>query len=42
MVVYGEGTGLAQYYAGTVDGKNKPKRNMMATKKKKCKKKTKK
>lgn len=27
MQSYGEGTGLAQYYAGTIDGKSKPKSN---------------
>ena len=30
-----QATGLAQYYAGTIDNKSKPKKN---TKKKKCKK----
>lgn len=37
-MTYGEGTGLAQYYGGTIDGKSKPKKNMKG-KKMACKKK---
>jgi len=37
---YGSGTGLASYYAGTLDGKSKPVSNTSKPKKKrKCKKK---
>ena len=39
---YGEGTGLATYYAGTIDGKSKPVNNTSKPKnKRKCKKKSK-
>jgi hypothetical protein len=37
-MVYGEGTGLNNYYAGTTDGKSKPKSNTNTGKNKKKKK----
>lgn len=35
--VYGSGTGLAAYYAGSLDGKSKPVSNVSKPKKKKRK-----